>query len=189
MIKFAQKKYGGFVSILYDFSEPEPESLIKRYLRSKIRRNKLDGLLRNDEIPYLYSYESSGFDILTGLVILNNVITLELSIELLHIPLDLWFCTLRNAKSNYLLWRNLNKKTNLGKSNEIIDELTKEKNNEERRLSAVAHMLKTIANRIKIIDYTLYKTCGYKGNMVRNYVNNYYKVYSLLNIVQIFLYD
>jgi len=181
MVKMALKQCKSRSVISYDLDENEPESLIKKHLKANIRKRNSKEYLRKDNTSYLYSYDTNAFETLTALTLIRNVITLELSIEIAHVPLKLWLQLLKNVKINFLLWRNSNKNNMLLLNNKesIEDQLrviNKRKVEEERNLASVEYMLRIISNRIKILDYSLFKTYGYKLNQVSEYLYVYYKV-------------
>jgi len=168
--------------ISYDMNETKPESMIREYLLigGFQTTKKPKKFLRNDTEPYLYQYDTNSFDLVNGLMLIRNVLTLELGIESTHIPFRLWLQMIKNLKANTLVWRNVQKKgildNNDNKMNKI-EAITREIIEDEHRLSPLEHMLRSVSHRLKVMDCALYKTCGFKVDGVIQYFIIYFKVF------------
>lgn len=181
MLKLAQKQCRSRSQVAYEMDEANPELLIKQHLKANVRKRNEKELLRKDDALCLYSYEMKAFEMLTALVMVRNVVALELAIEIAHIPLKLWLQLIKNVRMNFLLWRNLSKNNFLlSDDKETVEEqlraASKQKAEEERSLASVEYMLRVVANRTKILDYSLFKTYGYKLAQASLYLHTYYKV-------------
>eukprot|EP01022_Parablepharisma_sp_SALTPOND_P019326 TRINITY_DN3280_c0_g1_i1.p1 TRINITY_DN3280_c0_g1~~TRINITY_DN3280_c0_g1_i1.p1 ORF type:complete len:2565 (+),score=223.09 TRINITY_DN3280_c0_g1_i1:134-7828(+) len=180
MIRAVQKEVIGGKQVSYELDEYKPEALAKDYLKVEESTRKVKKWLRNDETPYLCNYDSSGFEILNGLCLIRNVLTLELAIESTHIPLKLWLQMVKNVKINTFLWKPPHKRSSIldvdGEGKSKTEAVVQEKIEEEHRFTSLEHMLRSVSHRLKVMDCALYKTCGYKCTSVMQYFQLYYKV-------------
>ena len=163
-IKQAQRVKHEHKRIDYEFDYSVPEDIIKDHINFPKQVTRTKNYIRSDDTPYLYSYDNQGLKMLTGLFLIRNVVILELAIELPNIPLDLWLQLMKNHRSNFLIWRNMQTSNNT------------QVKEEQHRLFPIEHMLRSVSSHIKLVDYTLYKTCRYNVNTVLEYLCVYYKV-------------
>jgi hypothetical protein len=111
--------------------------------------------------------EKFNLEVLNGLILINNVVKLELIIELTYAPFNLWLELIKNLRMSILLWRQ-----------PVLSSLVKKKQvqtEQEHKLFPIEYMLRRLSNRIKILDYFLYRNSEGKVQGKHN-LHYYYNV-------------
>jgi len=159
IVKRAQRDNKGKSQINYNFNESEPENLIKAHL--KLRSNN----------P---TYKAPICKTLMGILLIRNVINLELAIESTHVAGKYWLQVVNELYMNSMLWHTTSKNTIM--PNKDIEVIIGEKKMKQKKFVSVEFILRTISKRIKVMDFSLYKTCEQKIDSILDYFHKYYNV-------------
>lgn len=180
MLKKLLRESIGRSDMSYELDETKPESLVKEYLKFDIKKAGGKNYFRSKENAGLYAYDVEICKKLSGLVLIRNIITLELAIESTHVAGKFWLQVINNLQMNCMLWHSTNANTILANSSENVEDqierIREAKKKKQKKLISVEFMLRSISNRIKVIDFSLYKASEYKVDAVLEYLYAYYRV-------------